>query len=367
MCRPRAAPPTGTFPLATNSVVLSADRTRVLEPGDPDLGWLAKTGPARPRLPRRRGQDQRDVPRRRRRPLRGARRPGPARGPTGPSSSTGGTPPPSTPAARRSSPRRSRRRSRSIRTCTTAWWPAGRASAGATRWWPSCSCAPATPPDAAGAAAWRRRPAWRATSCRRRSCSWTRWCARRRARPTTAGRARSPPRVRRIRPLSLGLAAMARGRRPPLTPLCGDVPSEHRLSSGASVREAPQSTADWPDADPAARRPAPRGRGQGRRRAGDVRHHRPPLRPREPGHDVPDGRRVAPRHGRHASAWPRAPPVVDLASGTGDLCVELAARGYRPRVGRPVLRHAGGRPQRRAPRPGRHPAPPARRPAPSTA
>jgi 3-oxocholest-4-en-26-oate---CoA ligase len=35
---------TGTFPLATHSVVLSADRSRVLEPGDPDLGWLAKSG-----------------------------------------------------------------------------------------------------------------------------------------------------------------------------------------------------------------------------------------------------------------------------------------------------------------------------------
>jgi acyl-CoA synthetase (AMP-forming)/AMP-acid ligase II len=35
---------TGTFPLAANSVVLSADRTRVLVPGDPELGWLAKSG-----------------------------------------------------------------------------------------------------------------------------------------------------------------------------------------------------------------------------------------------------------------------------------------------------------------------------------
>jgi fatty-acyl-CoA synthase len=35
---------TGTFPLAPDSVVLSADRSRVLEPGDPELGWLAKSG-----------------------------------------------------------------------------------------------------------------------------------------------------------------------------------------------------------------------------------------------------------------------------------------------------------------------------------
>jgi fatty-acyl-CoA synthase len=36
--------PSGTFPLAPNSVVLSEDRTRVLEPGDDELGWLAKFG-----------------------------------------------------------------------------------------------------------------------------------------------------------------------------------------------------------------------------------------------------------------------------------------------------------------------------------
>ena len=32
--------------------------------------------------------------------------------------------------------------------------------------------------------------------------------------------------------------------------------------------------------------------------------------------------------------------MLDLASGTGDLCVELGRRGYRPRVRRPVVRHA---------------------------
>jgi fatty-acyl-CoA synthase len=35
---------TGTFPLAPDSAVLSADRTRVLERGDAELGWLAKRG-----------------------------------------------------------------------------------------------------------------------------------------------------------------------------------------------------------------------------------------------------------------------------------------------------------------------------------
>jgi acyl-CoA synthetase (AMP-forming)/AMP-acid ligase II len=36
--------PSGTFPLATHSVVLSEDRSRVLAPGDDELGWLAKHG-----------------------------------------------------------------------------------------------------------------------------------------------------------------------------------------------------------------------------------------------------------------------------------------------------------------------------------
>ncbi|MFP5256827.1 MAG: AMP-binding protein [Acidimicrobiia bacterium] len=34
----------GTFDRSPTSRVLSADRTRVLEPGDPELGWLAQTG-----------------------------------------------------------------------------------------------------------------------------------------------------------------------------------------------------------------------------------------------------------------------------------------------------------------------------------
>ncbi|MGI9646493.1 MAG: acyl-CoA synthetase [Ilumatobacteraceae bacterium] len=35
---------TGTFELTPGNVVLSADLDRVLEPGDPEIGWLAKTG-----------------------------------------------------------------------------------------------------------------------------------------------------------------------------------------------------------------------------------------------------------------------------------------------------------------------------------
>lgn len=39
-----AAATTGIFPLAPGNHVLSADLNRVLAPGDPDLGWLAKSG-----------------------------------------------------------------------------------------------------------------------------------------------------------------------------------------------------------------------------------------------------------------------------------------------------------------------------------
>ena len=43
----------------------------------------------------------------------------------------------------------------------------------------------------------------------------------------------------------------------------------------------------------------------------------------------------------------RAPPSLDLACGTGDLCRELAAPGPPPDRRRPVLRDAGRRPHRR--------------------
>ena len=58
------------------------------------------------------------------------------------SSSTAATRSPSTPAARRCSPRRSSRPSSATRRCSTPSWSAGRASAGARRSWPSCSCVP---------------------------------------------------------------------------------------------------------------------------------------------------------------------------------------------------------------------------------
>jgi hypothetical protein len=56
------------------------------------------------------------------------RRPGRAAGPTGASSCTVGSRSPSTPAARRSSPRRSSRHSRTIRPSSTCWWWGDRAS-----------------------------------------------------------------------------------------------------------------------------------------------------------------------------------------------------------------------------------------------
>ena len=62
------------------------------------------------------------------------------------------------------------------------------------------------------------------------------------------------------------------------------------------------------------------------RRAVDVRRHRPPLRPGQPDHDVPDGRRLAAAHGPRPRASARGSVVLDLACGTGDLCRELAGR-----------------------------------------
>ena len=133
-------------------IVLSADLDRVLEPGDDELGWLAKSGPAGARLPRRRGEDGAHVSRDRRRALRGARRPGPparrrrrraARPRLGHDQ-----------LGRREDLRRGGRggASRRIRPCTTASWPDGRASAGATRSSPSSGSVPATSVDDADAA-----------------------------------------------------------------------------------------------------------------------------------------------------------------------------------------------------------------------
>ncbi len=111
----------------------------------------------------------------------------------------------------------------------------------------------------------------------------------------------------------------------------------------------------------------PTGRGQGARGARDVRHHRPALRPGQPGHDVPARRAVATTSGHDPRLCRPAAGSLDLASGTGDLCIELRAPGLRPISVDLSLRHAGRRPQRRAAGAGRHPAPPVPRRVASTA
>ena len=86
------------------------------------------------------------------------------------------------------------------------------------------------------------------------------------------------------------------------------------------------------------------GRREGGGGAGHVRPHRPPLRPGEPGHDLPHGRRLAAPH--RARPRPAAPGsvVLDLACGTGRP-VPRAGRGRAPAGRRrPVPGHAGRTP-----------------------
>ena len=134
---------TGTFAITPGNHVLSADLDRELEPGDAELGWLAKSG----RLALGYLNDAtRPSARTRWSTGRGTRCPatGPACAPTAWSSCTAATRSRSTPVARRSSPRRSRPRSSRTRRCTTASSPGGRASVGARRSSPSSACATAT-------------------------------------------------------------------------------------------------------------------------------------------------------------------------------------------------------------------------------
>jgi hypothetical protein len=91
------------------TVVLSADRTRVLAPGDGEVGWLAQAG----RVPLGYlGDPAKTAETFPRSGACATRWPatGCGCGPTGRSSCWAATRPPSTPAARRSSPRRSSRR-----------------------------------------------------------------------------------------------------------------------------------------------------------------------------------------------------------------------------------------------------------------
>ena len=77
-CRRASAATTGTSPSARATTCCLRDLDRVLEPGDDELGWLAKSG----RLPLGylgdAAKTARTYPVDRRRALRGARRPGPA-------------------------------------------------------------------------------------------------------------------------------------------------------------------------------------------------------------------------------------------------------------------------------------------------
>ena len=96
-------------------------------------------------------------------------------------------------AARRSSPRRWSTPSRLIPASTTAWSPGARAIAGAARSWPSSAPATGSRSRRGGAARRRRPPHRPLQAARSASSSSTRSSARRPARPTTAGRDRSPP------------------------------------------------------------------------------------------------------------------------------------------------------------------------------
>ena len=181
---------TGTFEITPGNVVLSADLDRVLEAGDPEIGWLAKSG--------RLALGYLGDPTRRRARIQSSMACAtrflatvPACSMAASSSCTGATRSRSTPVARRSSLRRSRQRSSRTLACTTASWPAGRASAGATRSSPSCESGMATRSTTRPCAPQRRNTSLD-TSCPRKSDTSTRSCDRRAARPTTGGPSRLP-------------------------------------------------------------------------------------------------------------------------------------------------------------------------------
>src|SRR5690606_18224929 len=104
----------------------------------------------------------------------------------------------STAAARRSTPKRSRVRSRAIPTCSTRWWSACPTNASASAWPPWCSAGPApTRPWPI----WTRSCARRSpdTRCRARSGGSTRFSAPRPASRITAGRRNRPRPASRTR------------------------------------------------------------------------------------------------------------------------------------------------------------------------
>ena len=83
---------TGSFPPRPGNHVLSADLTRVLAPGDDEIGWLAKSGRLALGYLGDADEDGAHLPRRRRRALRRSPATGPAGAPTAASSCTGATP-----------------------------------------------------------------------------------------------------------------------------------------------------------------------------------------------------------------------------------------------------------------------------------
>ena len=67
----------GRFAPNPGAVVVSEDLTRILSPGDDEIGWLAQQGPIPLGISRRSGEDRADISRHRRDPAFGSRRPRP--------------------------------------------------------------------------------------------------------------------------------------------------------------------------------------------------------------------------------------------------------------------------------------------------
>ena len=111
----------GRFAPNPGAVVVSEDMTRILSPGDDEIGWLAQQGLIPLGYLGDPEKTARTFPVIERDPAFGSRRPG-ALGRRRPNrTARAGIRSPSTPAARRSSPKRSRRRSPSTPPSTT-WW-----------------------------------------------------------------------------------------------------------------------------------------------------------------------------------------------------------------------------------------------------
>ena len=118
---------------ARGRTVVSEDYSRFLQPGEPEVGWVARDGPDPARLLRRRRRHPQDLPRGRGAAGGGLRRPRHRWKPTARCGCSAATRWWSTPAGRRCSSRRSRRCCARIPASPTRWWSAGRANGGARR------------------------------------------------------------------------------------------------------------------------------------------------------------------------------------------------------------------------------------------